>query len=503
MNYYKTPEDLYSLLEGETTLSESLEDCKKILDYAQEIRPIILKKKKEFHKILKGGYIEADHIELIQEEIKLLEEKPAPKTEYEIPEKPKKVGRQRILTYEEVEIIGDVYCQFVEDTLLDAEAYEKLGLMFGRSATNIRKYLLEFEDPEKKLEFYREKNKSKRLKRIKSKKKILKSKEKIDIRDEMKQKGIDYDPDFGLISVTPSGIKELKKNKKIQKYFKLSERVYISKEPESVAKVRYIKSNDFFLDAGLRFPEFRDLYKPVEEKPKDVSPEIIPEITEIEKPQILTITEKAELKPETELKGSLETEYLKKDEMEILEKIKDKVHSDKEETYSAPPITAKNYSGDITTLEEFSKAIVNRTGANEKETKKSAGFVLDLFGYDDCIIDNTLDPADRQLFYILEEVGILETGREEYKISGISEYANNKYKPPENWRTHTWKIKRDVIKEFAEDESPSRKRNLNEVEKNRIIFNPQKKVHTENIYENQELIEVWNHILNPKKEKTA
>ncbi|MCK4635050.1 MAG: hypothetical protein KAT37_04200, partial [Candidatus Aenigmarchaeota archaeon] len=204
-----------------------------------------------------------------------------------------------------------------------------------------------------------------------------------------------------------------------------------------------------------------------------------------------------------ELKGSLETEYLKKDEMEILEKIKDKVHSDKEETYSAPPITAKNYSGDITTLEEFSKAIVNRTGANEKETKRSAEFVLDLFGYDDCIIDNTLDPADRQLFYILEEVGILETGREEYKISGISEYANNKYKPPENWRTHTWKIKRDVIKEFAEDESPSRKRNLNEVEKNRIIFNPQKKVHTENIYENQELIEVWNHILNPKKEKTA
>ena len=67
----------------------------------------------------------------------------------------------------------------------------------------------------------------------------------------------------------------------------------------------------------------------------------------------------------------------------------------------------------IITLDDMSRAIANRMGINGEKAKRVAGFVMDLFGYDDRIIDNILEPEDRQLFYILEAEGMLTTGREE------------------------------------------------------------------------------------------
>ena len=57
----------------------------------------------------------------------------------------------------------------------------------------------------------------------------------------------------------------------------------------------------------------------------------------------------------------------------------------------------------IITLEDLSKAIANRVGIGIEEARRDAGFVLDIFGFQDRVIDNVLDPEDRQLFYILEE----------------------------------------------------------------------------------------------------
>ena len=37
---------------------------------------------------------------------------------------------------------------------------------------------------------------------------------------------------------------------------------------------------------------------------------------------------------------------------------------------------------------------------------------MDIFGFNDRIIDNVLEPEDRQLFYILEEEGLLTRGAE-------------------------------------------------------------------------------------------
>ena len=100
----------------------------------------------------------------------------------------------------------------------------------------------------------------------------------------------------------------------------------------------------------------------------------------------------------------------------------------------------------IITLNTLSKAIENRIGDNDYSSEnayRDANFVLDLFGYDDRIIDNTLDPEDRQLFYILEEEGMLESEREETIL------YNGR-----NWITHYWKFKKASIIRYSFEPKP-------------------------------------------------
>ena len=96
----------------------------------------------------------------------------------------------------------------------------------------------------------------------------------------------------------------------------------------------------------------------------------------------------------------------------------------------------------IITLDDLSKAIANRVGIGMEEARRDAGFVMDIFGFQDRVIDNVLDPEDRQLFYILEEEGMLTTEREETTLYDGRE-----------WRTHYWVIKKDIILNFARDEN--------------------------------------------------
>ncbi|MFO7677426.1 MAG: DUF6015 family protein [Thermoplasmatota archaeon] len=92
----------------------------------------------------------------------------------------------------------------------------------------------------------------------------------------------------------------------------------------------------------------------------------------------------------------------------------------------------------IITLEDLSNAISNRVGIDYEEAQRDAGFVMDIFGFDDRVIDNVLDPEDRQLFYILEEEGMLTTEREESTLYDGRE-----------WRTHYWKIKKETILRYS------------------------------------------------------
>jgi hypothetical protein len=96
----------------------------------------------------------------------------------------------------------------------------------------------------------------------------------------------------------------------------------------------------------------------------------------------------------------------------------------------------------IITLDDLSKAIANRVGIGIEEARRDAGFVMDIFGFQDRVIDNVLDPEDRQLFYILEEEGMLTTEREETTLYDGRE-----------WRTHYWVIKKDIILRYSKDEN--------------------------------------------------
>ena len=103
----------------------------------------------------------------------------------------------------------------------------------------------------------------------------------------------------------------------------------------------------------------------------------------------------------------------------------------------------------IITLNDLSRAIVNRLGVDKKEARRVAGFILDLFGYEDRVIDNILDIEDRQLFYLLEEEGMIKSGREETTLYNGRE-----------WLTHYWQLNRKTILKYANN---GRKKIGNEV----------------------------------------
>lgn len=99
----------------------------------------------------------------------------------------------------------------------------------------------------------------------------------------------------------------------------------------------------------------------------------------------------------------------------------------------------------IITLDDLSRAIANRVGIDIEEARRDAGFVMDIFGFDDRVIDNVLDPEDRQLFYILEEEGMLTTEREETTLYDGRE-----------WRTHYWKLKKNTIAKYSNEQNGTR-----------------------------------------------
>ena len=94
----------------------------------------------------------------------------------------------------------------------------------------------------------------------------------------------------------------------------------------------------------------------------------------------------------------------------------------------------------VITLEDLSRAIANRIGIDIEEARRDASFVMDIFGFDDRVIDNVLDPEGRQLFYILEEEGMLSTEREETTLYDGRE-----------WRTHYWQLRKDVILKYSKE----------------------------------------------------
>src|SRR2546428_3216978 len=101
------------------------------------------------------------------------------------------------------------------------------------------------------------------------------------------------------------------------------------------------------------------------------------------------------------------------------------------------------------TVYDLTRAIKNsiyRTVMKEEESRSMAQHVLNFFGYSELIIDNVLEPEDRDAFYMLEDSGILTTEREETTLYDGRE-----------WRIHYWMFRKERIAELVEGEKGEEK----------------------------------------------
>ncbi|HEX9908315.1 MAG TPA: DUF6015 family protein [Thermoplasmata archaeon] len=89
-------------------------------------------------------------------------------------------------------------------------------------------------------------------------------------------------------------------------------------------------------------------------------------------------------------------------------------------------------------VEKALKRTVGRKGMSDAETKNLAEYLLSFFGYTDEVIDNRLTSEDRDVFYMLEEEGILTSTQEEVLL-----------RKGKLWRIHYWILKKDQIIRLA------------------------------------------------------
>ena len=87
------------------------------------------------------------------------------------------------------------------------------------------------------------------------------------------------------------------------------------------------------------------------------------------------------------------------------------------------------------TLKSLTDAIRNRVDEEMEQTvaESIAEHALGFFGFSDRIIDNALEPTDRNLFYQLQDYELLTTESEETTLWDGRE-----------WRIHYWKFKPDL-----------------------------------------------------------
>lgn len=84
------------------------------------------------------------------------------------------------------------------------------------------------------------------------------------------------------------------------------------------------------------------------------------------------------------------------------------------------------------------RATVGRRGMSEEDINALADYLISFFGFDTEVIDNRLDVDDRDVFYMLEEAGLLTTRQEEVHI-----------KKGKLWRIHYWVLRTNRIKDLA------------------------------------------------------
>ena len=122
------------------------------------------------------------------------------------------------------------------------------------------------------------------------------------------------------------------------------------------------------------------------------------------------------------------------------------------------------------TVDDLALAIENSINSYNEEMKLEheeafdlAQHVLNFFGYSNRIIDNVLEPEDRNAFYMLEDSGVLSTEREEITLYDGRE-----------WRIHYWLFRTDRIAELLQpkvvEEAPVKKSDNEEVDEAKNVY---------------------------------
>lgn len=93
------------------------------------------------------------------------------------------------------------------------------------------------------------------------------------------------------------------------------------------------------------------------------------------------------------------------------------------------------------------KNTLGKKGMAENDIKRLAEYLMSFFGYTNEVIDNRLTSEDRDVFYMLEEEGLLTTTQEEVHL-----------KKGKLWRIHYWILKSDQILRLAKQCEDSHKK---------------------------------------------
>lgn len=93
-------------------------------------------------------------------------------------------------------------------------------------------------------------------------------------------------------------------------------------------------------------------------------------------------------------------------------------------------------------MEDMKRALMatlGKRGVGAEEVTQIAEYLISFFGYHNEVIDNMLEPEDRDVFYLLEEEGLLTTRQEEVFIT-----------KGKLWRIHYWILRTDRIHRLGE-----------------------------------------------------
>ena len=87
-------------------------------------------------------------------------------------------------------------------------------------------------------------------------------------------------------------------------------------------------------------------------------------------------------------------------------------------TQEETPIKDSDTGRNFTNIGELSLAIskglsLQNRSMSQEEAFEAAEHLINFFGYNDRVIDNMLEPEDRDAFYTMEDIGVLQTEREE------------------------------------------------------------------------------------------